>query len=268
MKITFLGTGTSQGIPVITCTCEVCRSNDPRDKRLRCSLLVQQDNTNLVIDCGPDFRQQMLRANVQHLDAILITHEHNDHIMGLDDVRPFNFRQKCPMPIYAQPRVLQVLKTRFAYAFDKNPYPGAPSYELHPIHNTAFQTGAFEIMPITVMHGQMPVTAFRFGPVAYITDMKTISKKEREKLRGIKILIVNALHHKPHHAHLNLEEALAFAKSIRAPQTYFIHMSHLMGLHQVINKQLAAFSKQQGINIQLAYDGLSIEVLPDQNDLK
>ena len=261
MKIRFLGTGTSQGIPVITCNCEVCQSEDPRDKRLRCSLLIETDKTTIVIDCGPDFRQQMLRAGVQKLDAILITHEHNDHIMGLDDVRPFNFRQQHPMPLYAQKRVLEVLKNRFAYAFAKNPYPGAPSYELHPIDDkNTFSIGDLNIQPLTVMHGEMPVSAFRMGNFAYITDMKSIAPEEQQKLKQLEVLVVNALHHRKHHSHLNLEEALAFAKSIKAQQTYFIHMSHLMGLHSQIQKQLADFSRKNNLRVALAYDGLQLEV--------
>ncbi len=261
MKVQFLGTGTSQGVPVITCHCKVCRSNDPRDNRLRCSLLVETPQTTLVIDCGPDFRQQMLRAKVQKLDAILITHEHNDHIMGLDDVRPFNFRQQCAMPIYAQKRVLETLKLRFAYAFAKSPYPGAPSYELHPIDQMdSFTIGDLSIQPLTVMHGEMPVTAFRIGAFAYITDMKSIAAKEQKKLKNLEVLVVNALHHKKHHSHLNLEEALAFAKSVKAQQTYFIHMSHLMGLHRDIQQQLDEFSCQNNLKIALAYDGLQLQL--------
>ncbi len=260
MIMRFLGTGTSQGIPVIACSCEVCVSDDVRDKRLRCSLFLREGDTRIVIDCGPDFRQQMLRARVQALDAILITHEHNDHIMGLDDVRPFNFKQRRSMPLYAQQRVLDTLKRRFAYAFEEKPYPGAPSYDLHAIGERPFRIGSFLIQPLTVLHGEMPVTAFRIGTLAYLTDMKTIAPEEREKLEGIEVLVINALHHRPHHSHLNLEEALAFAKSVGAAQTYLIHMSHHMGLHSELEKRLEAYSAQYGLSIRAAYDGLEVEI--------
>ncbi len=260
MTLQFLGTGTSQGIPVIACSCEVCRSDDIRDKRLRCSVLIREGDTQIVIDCGPDFRQQMLRARVEQLDAILITHEHNDHIMGLDDVRPFNFKQHCSMPLYAQQRVLDTLKRRFAYAFEENPYPGAPSYALHAIGEEPFEIGAFRIQPFTVLHGEMPVTAFRMNKLAYITDMKTITAEEQKKLQGVEVLVLNALHRRPHHSHLNLEEALAFAKSIGAARTFLIHMSHRMGLHSALERELEAYSAQQGLSIRVAYDGLKVEV--------
>ena len=252
MKIRILGTGTSQGVPVIGCDCEVCRSTDLKDKRLRTSALIQIDQLNILIDSGPDFRQQMLRYQIKHLDAILITHEHNDHIIGMDDVRPFNFRQEKDMPVYAVDRVQKALQQRFAYAFDKNPYPGAPRLNLLPIYKDQPLTiQGVQVQPIEVMHGQLPVIGFRFNNFTYITDAKTISDSELLKVQGTEVLVINALHHKRHHSHLNLEEAVELATKINANQTYLTHISHKMGLHEDIDAQLPA-------GIQLAYDGLEI----------
>lgn len=256
LLITFLGTGTSQGVPVIGCDCEVCLSTDPRDKRLRTSVLVSAGGTNVVIDCGPDFRQQMLRAGVQHLEALVLTHEHNDHIIGLDDVRPFNFKQQTDMPVFARPRVIDELEKRFAYVFAAEPYPGAPRLALHPISDDpCFRIGALEFRPVEVMHGHMPVLGFRIGNFAYITDMKTIGEEEKKKLKGVTILVVNALHHSEHNTHLNLKEALAFIEEIRPQRALLTHMSHRMGLHDVVNKTLLPQ------NVELAYDGLIVEVV-------
>ncbi|MEM9821065.1 MAG: MBL fold metallo-hydrolase [Bacteroidota bacterium] len=254
MKITLLGTGTSQGVPVIGCTCEVCRSEDPRDKRLRTAALIQIDNTHILIDAGPDLRQQMLRYHVDRLDAILLTHEHNDHIIGMDDVRPFNFRSRKNMPIYAVTRVQKALKKRFAYAFDENPYPGAPRLELKDIWPAQdFWINNIKISPIEVLHGRLSVLGFRFGAFTYITDAKTISTESLEQIRGTEVLVLNALHHQTHHSHLNLEEALALAQTIGARTTYLTHISHWMGKHEVIDAQLPP-------GIHLAYDGLEIQI--------
>ena len=253
MQFTFLGTGTSQGVPIIGCDCEVCTSTDPRDNRLRTSLLVSHEGKNVVIDAGPDFRQQMLRAKVQHLDAVVLTHEHNDHIIGLDDVRPFNFLQNRHMPLYGTASVLAEVKQRFAYIFVKNPYPGAPMIQPVEINNhKVFEVAGIPFQPIEVMHGGLPVTAFRIGDFAYITDMKTISETEKNKLAGIKTLVVNALHHSWHHSHLNLEEALAFIEEIQPEQAWLTHISHRMGLHEVVSRQLPS-------RVGLAWDGLVVQ---------
>jgi phosphoribosyl 1,2-cyclic phosphate phosphodiesterase len=232
----------------------VCTSPDPRDARLRSAALLEVDEKNIAIDCGPDFRQQMLRGDVRSLEAILITHEHNDHIIGLDDVRPFNFMQRRSMPIYATLRVQQELKSRFAYAFDQNPYPGAPSFELHTISKeNAFFVADIPILPIEILHGKLSVLGFRIGDFTYITDMKTIPEVEIPKIEGTKVLILSALHLTPHHSHANLEEAVALALRIGAEQTYFTHISHTMGLYRDVTKILPK-------GIALAYDGLEIRL--------
>ncbi|MEN0005950.1 MAG: MBL fold metallo-hydrolase [Bacteroidota bacterium] len=225
-----------------------------RDKRLRTSILFQSDTTAIAVDSGPDFRQQMLRANIQHLDAILMTHEHNDHIIGLDDVRPFNFMNRTDMPVYATARVSTALQERFAYIFAAQRYPGAPMVKLEEIHaQQSLQIGDFTIQPIEVLHGRLPVLGYRVGDFAYITDMKTISDAEFEKLQGVATLVVNALHHSMHHSHLNLEEALAFVERLQPKQAYLTHISHRMGLHAMVQPKLPP-------NVQLAYDGLEIFV--------
>lgn len=251
--VTFLGTGTSQGVPVIGCTCKTCQSTDLHDKRLRTSIMISTEQTNVVIDCGPDFRQQMLREQVDHLEALVITHEHNDHIIGMDDVRPFNFMKRTDMPVYAAARVAEELKLRFAYVFAENPYPGAPMLKLFPIDRTSsFTINDLMFIPIEVMHGKLPVLGFRIGSFTYITDMKTVSDAEKEKIRGSKYLVVNALHHKEHHSHLNLQEALEFVREIAPEQAFLTHMSHRMGLHEEVNSSLPT-------GVSLAYDGLQIK---------
>lgn len=254
-RFTFLGTGTSQGVPVIGCTCTVCMSDDPRDNRLRTSALISIDNqgvtTNIVIDAGPDFRQQLLRTDVQTLEAILFTHEHSDHTAGLDDVRPFNFRQKRPMPLYATPSVQTTLKERFSYAFSKNPYPGAPQLALITINkNDLIIINDAVIQPIEIMHGDLPILGFRFDTLTYITDCKSIENKEFDKIKGTKILVLDALHHNEHHSHLNLQQALDIVDQIKPERAYFIHCSHNMGRAADINPTLPE-------GVQLAYDGLS-----------
>ncbi len=252
MTFTFLGTGTSQGVPIIGCGCEVCASTDPRDQRLRTSLLISHEGRNVVIDAGPDFRQQMLRAGVKRLDAVVLTHEHNDHIIGLDDVRPFNFLQDRHMPLYGTGSVLVEVKQRFAYIFAKNPYPGAPMIDPVEISKeTPFEVADIPFTPIEVMHGGLPVLGFRIGDFAYITDMKTISDAEKSKLDGVRTLVLNALHLEWHHSHLNLEEALDFIETIKPEQAWLTHISHRMGLQKQRSKQLPN-------GVGLAWDGMVV----------
>ncbi|MFN3315517.1 MAG: MBL fold metallo-hydrolase [Raineya sp.] len=252
MKITFLGTGTSQGIPVIGCQCEVCSSANPKDKRLRSSILIETEETRIVIDTGPDFRQQMLREKVSKLDAVLFTHEHKDHTAGLDDIRAFNFLQKKDMPLYGTTKVLNQIKQEFAYIFAEKRYPGIPQVELHEItKEKSFFVEKVKIMPIEVFHYRLPVLAFRIGNFTYITDANYIASEEMAKIYGSKILVVNALQKDKHISHYNLEEAIALAQHIGAEKTYFTHISHKMGLHEQVSKELPQ-------NVFLAYDGLSL----------
>jgi phosphoribosyl 1,2-cyclic phosphate phosphodiesterase len=254
LKITFLGTGTSQGVPVIACDCAVCLSSNPKDQRLRSSILIESPETTLVIDAGPDFRQQMLRAGVQKLDAVLMTHEHKDHIAGLDDVRAFNFKQQVDMPVYCTTGVETALRREFHYAFSDKKYPGVP--EITPVNIHAqqpFSIGDLWIEPIEVMHHKLPVLGFRIGGFTYITDAKTIEESELEKIKGSTHLVLNALRIKPHLSHFNLEEALMLMAHLKPAHGYFIHMSHLLGLHDDINPTLPA-------SIQLAYDGLVLDL--------
>ncbi len=253
MEVRFLGTGTSQGIPIIGSDHPVCLSDNPKDKRLRVSVLVTWNNLNILIDCGPDFRQQMLANNVNHLDAILYTHEHNDHIAGLDDIRPFFFRQG-DIPIFAHKRVLKSLKKRFDYIFEtENKYPGAPGVKENVIENKGFDFNGLTITPIQFWHNRLQVFGFRIKDFAYLTDLKTIEDKEIEKLKNLKVLVVNALRIKPHHSHLNLEEALEFIKRVNPEIAYLTHISHLLGFHDEVEAKLPA-------NVHLAYDNLKIEI--------
>lgn len=252
MKITFLGTGTSQGVPVIGCDCEVCRSENKLDKRLRVSILIETEDKRMVIDSGPDFRYQMLRAKVTDLDAIIFTHEHKDHIAGLDDIRPFNYLRKKIIDVYATNRVQQALKREFSYIFSDKIYPGIPQINLHTIDNEPFYVGNNKIIPIEVMHYKLPVLGFRLGDFTYITDAKTIEDAEIEKIKGSKIVVLNALQKDSHISHFTLDEAVNMAQKIGAETTYLTHISHNMGLHAEVEKQLPA-------NIRLAYDGLSFE---------
>jgi len=252
IKITFLGTGTSQGIPVINCDHPVCFSEDKRDKRLRVSVLIEWDNFVYVIDCGPDFRYQMLRANISKINGVLITHEHADHIAGLDDLRPYSF-QIGAVPIYAQKRVLKELSYRFEYIFnDNNKYPGAPRVLQKVIENKPFILENLEVTPIEVEHGKLTIFGYRFKDVAYLTDVKTISEKEKLKLKNLDILIINAVRHKAHHSHLNLEEALQLIEELKPKKAYLTHLSHYLGFHAEVEKTLPE-------NVFLAYDELVIE---------
>jgi phosphoribosyl 1,2-cyclic phosphate phosphodiesterase len=253
LKVTFLGSGTSQGVPVIACNCEVCVSNNPKDNRLRSSILIASDEKTIVIDTGPDFRQQMLRAKVQHLDAVVFTHEHKDHIAGLDDIRAFNYKQKAVMDIYASQQVQDALKREFHYVFSGFKYPGIPLIDLHSIDLTPFSIGDIHLIPIQVMHYKMPVLGFRINDFTYITDAKTINEVEKEKIKGSKVLVINALQKDKHISHFTLAEALAFADEMQAEITYFTHISHKLGLHDDITACLPP-------GIRLAFDGLEIQI--------
>ncbi|MCD0488771.1 MBL fold metallo-hydrolase [Pedobacter sp. MC2016-14] len=253
MKITFLGTGTSQGVPVITCRCEVCSSSDFRDKRLRTSVLVQTTDKTFTIDSGPDFRYQMLRAGVQDLDAIIYTHEHKDHIAGLDDIRPFNYLLNKTIDIYATTAVQGALRREFSYIFADVRYHGLPQISLHTISSEAFDIGNTTIIPLDVMHFKLPILGFRINDFTYITDAKTISNETIAKIKGTKILVINALQLEHHISHFTFEEAIAFAKLIDAEKTYFTHISHNLGKHEDVETLLPP-------NIRLAYDGLILEL--------
>ncbi|RDI13244.1 MBL fold metallo-hydrolase [Flavobacterium sp. AG291] len=254
MKVWFLGTGTSQGIPVIGSNHPVCLSSDPRDKRLRVSVWMQWDDASYVIDCGPDFRQQMLTSKCVKLDGILFTHEHSDHTAGIDDIRPFVFMQG-DMPIYAEDRIIESLKKRFEYIFEEeNRYPGAPSVAIHEInHNTSFSLAGKRVVPIRVMHGNLPILGYRIGDFAYLTDVKTVASEEIEKLKGIKVLVVSALREAPHETHFNLQEALDFIDKVKPERTYLTHISSLMGFHAEVQEKLPE-------NVFLAYDNLQIDI--------
>jgi phosphoribosyl 1,2-cyclic phosphate phosphodiesterase len=254
MEVTILGSGTSQGVPVIACDCAVCLSNDSKDKRLRASILINIDGKNFVVDAGPDFRTQLLRENVHQLSGILFTHEHKDHIAGLDDVRAFNYKQNRPMDIYCNAAVEQALKREFYYIFENANYPGVPKIKINNITKNLFQlNNGVDVQPIEVLHYKMPVLGFRLGDFTYITDAKTISEEELSKVIGTKILIVNALHLSPHISHFNLEEALEFIARINPEKAYITHISHLFGTHQQIEKLLPP-------NVFAAYDGMKIKV--------
>ncbi|MGC1633600.1 MAG: MBL fold metallo-hydrolase [Gelidibacter sp.] len=253
MKITFLGTGTSQGIPVIGSTHPVCLSENPKDKRLRVSVLVEWNDYTYVVDCGPDFRQQMLSAKCIKLDGVVFTHEHADHTAGLDDIRPFYFKQG-DIPIYAHIRVLKALKKRFDYIFETdNKYAGAPGVMPIRIENKPFKLGDLEVMPINGLHYKLQVFGFRFGDFAYLTDMKTIKNSEVKKLKGVKVLVVNALRETEHISHFNLKEALALINEVKPERAYLTHISHMMGFHEEVQKKLPK-------NVFLAYDNLVINL--------
>jgi phosphoribosyl 1,2-cyclic phosphate phosphodiesterase len=251
--ITFLGTGTSQGVPVIACGCEVCTSADPHDNRLRSSILIEDAGKVVVIDSGPDFRYQMLREKVKHLDAIVFTHEHKDHIAGLDDIRAFNFFQGTAIDVYAEPRVQEALKREFSYVFQEMKYPGIPQLNLHTIGLEPFYIGDIPFIPIEVMHYKLPVLGFRINDFTYITDAKTISEPERQKIKGTKVLVINALQQDKHISHFTFDEAIVFAQEMGAEKTYFTHISHRLGRDRDIERALPS-------GIALAYDGLKIEM--------
>ncbi|HUQ67691.1 MAG TPA: MBL fold metallo-hydrolase [Flavitalea sp.] len=253
LSFTFLGTGTSGGIPMIGCSCEVCLSTDKKDKRLRSSLLVRSSSTTLVIDSGPDFRYQMLRENVKHLDAIIFTHPHKDHVAGLDDVRAYNFFSGKPMEVYANEMTQAVLIREFPYAFADTKYPGVPEIKLNTIAFDPFYVGDINVIPIMVWHMKMPVLGYRIGDFTYITDANRIEENEQKKILGSKFLTLNTLRKEPHISHFNLKEGVEMAQKLQVPQTFFTHMSHQMGLHEDINKELPP-------GISLAFDKLVISL--------
>ena len=253
MRITFLGTGTSQGVPMISCECAVCTSPDAHDKRLRSSILIQENGKNIVIDSGPDFRYQMLRAEVKHLEAVVFTHEHKDHIAGLDDIRAFNYFQNSAVDVYADLRVQAALKREFSYIFSDYQYPGIPQINLKTIGLEPFTAAGIPFIPIEVMHYKLPILGFRIHDFTYITDAKTVSEKEIEKIKGSKILVLNGLQKENHISHFTFAEAIAFAKKIGAEMTYFTHISHRLGRYENVSAELPD-------NIRLAYDGLQLEL--------
>ena len=252
MKITFLGTGTSQGVPVIGCDCRVCRSEDACDKRLRSSVLITHKDKQFVIDTGPDFRQQMLREKVNHLDFVLLTHGHKDHIAGLDDIRAFNHIQHKAMDIYANELTCEDITREFYYVFSQNRYPGIPELNLHSVGDKPFDANGILVEPIELLHYKLSILGFRIDNMAYITDASFISEKEMQKLQYLDVLIINALRIEKHYSHFNLEEAMAIARQLKAKKTYFTHISHLIGLHEQCNASLPP-------DMALAYDGLAVD---------
>ena len=252
-KVTFLGTGTSQGIPMIACNCSVCQSTDERDKRLRVSIHVEIGGKSFIIDTGPDFRQQVLRAGVKRVDAILYTHEHKDHTAGMDDVRGFNYHQQSTIPLYARAQVIEQLKREFAYAFGENKYPGAPEIDVYEIDGQPFTVQGIDIQPVFVKHYFLDVLGFRFGNFAYVTDANSIERAERDKLRGLNVLVINALRKTSHISHFTLAEALDVIADLQPKQAYITHISHQMGLQANVQKELPP-------NVYLAYDGLVLNL--------
>jgi len=253
MQITLLGTGTSQGVPVIACECEVCISTNSNDKRLRSSVLIEVDGSTIVIDTGPDFRQQMLRENVSNLDAVLYTHSHKDHVAGLDDVRSFNFKSKKAMDVFCTEDVLLSLKNEFSYIFSESKYPGIPRIDVTLINNSTFYVNRTKIIPIKALHYKLPILGFRIKNFIYLTDISEISEAEKQKMLDADLIILDSLRKEPHISHLCLEESLLLLQELKPKKAYLTHISHLMGLHDIVNKELP-------INIELAYDGLKIKL--------
>lgn len=253
MQIIFLGTGTSQGVPVIACPCAVCQSADAKDKRLRTSILIEESGKTFVIDTGPDFRQQMLNSNVKNLDAVIFTHEHKDHTAGFDDIRAFNFVNKKKMEVYASADVQKAIRREFHYIFSDFKYPGIPQINLHLLENKPLTIEGVGFIPIEVMHYKLPVFAFRVGDLTYITDANSISEKEKEKIKGSRVIIINALRRDPHISHFTLDQAVELIKELAPEKAYLTHISHQLGLHEEVQKELPD-------NIELAFDGLKIQL--------
>jgi len=251
--LTFLGTGTSQGVPVIGCECEVCQSVDYRDKRLRTSAHLQIEGKSIIIDSGPDFRQQVLRERIKKLDALIFTHEHKDHTSGLDDIRAYNFLQNHDMPLYGEPRVLAQIKTEFAYIFTNATYPGVPRVELYPISEVAFKAEGIYFQPIRIYHHKLPILGFRVGNLTYITDANFISEESKKIIQGSEIIVLNALRREPHISHFSLDEAVDLLMELKPKKAYLTHISHLLGLHHEVEAELPDF-------IRLAYDGLKVAI--------
>ena len=253
MIVTFLGTGTSQGIPVIACDCEVCTSEDPKDNRFRTSVLIEVENQAIVIDTGPDFRQQMLRENVQKLDAIVFTHQHKDHVAGLDDVRAFNHKFQKDMDLYCTAEVEEALIREFPYVFSTYKYPGVPEVKIHNIKNEPFTIGGVEVLPIEALHYKLSVFGYRIKDFVYLTDISAITEKEKEKMKGAKVIVLDALRKTPHISHLSMQQAVDLLEELQPKKGYLIHISHLMGLHNEVIKELPNFIKP-------AHDGLILEL--------
>jgi phosphoribosyl 1,2-cyclic phosphate phosphodiesterase len=254
VKVTFLGTGTSQGVPLIACACKVCNSSDPLDKRLRTSVKIEVGDTTIVIDSGPDFRQQMLRSQTKKLDALIFTHEHKDHIAGMDDIRAFNYVHKLPVDVYASEQVQVALRREYQYIFADFKYPGIPEINLFTIaNNQPFKVNEIDVTPIEVLHYKLPVLGFRIGDFTYITDANAISDAEKEKIKGSKVLVLNALRHEKHISHFTLSEAIELVKELDVPEAYFTHISHQLGLHHEVDASLPD-------GMHLAYDGLCIDI--------
>ncbi len=253
IKVTFLGTGTSSGIPLLTCQCSVCKSTDIKDKRLRSSVFIENKGKNILIDIGPDFRQQMLRENIQQIDSIFVTHAHNDHVAGFDEIRAFNFSSKKSMDVYVNSFAEKDIRKHYDYIFQEKKYKGIASVNLLPITKEKINIKEIEIIPIEVMHHKLPVTAFRIGDFAYVTDIKTIKEEEFEKLKGVKTLVLSSLRMTEHFSHFTFDEAIAFSKKLKVERTYFTHISHLLGKHEEVSKLLPK-------SISIAFDGLKIEV--------
>ncbi len=253
IQVRFLGTGTSQGIPMIACSCEVCSSEDPRDQRLRVSMHIEVDGKSFIIDTGPDFRQQILRAGIRHVDAVLFTHEHKDHTAGLDDIRGFNFAQQTAIPLYARQQVINQLKREFAYAFGENKYPGVPDIDVYEIDDKPFIVEGIEVIPILVKHYFLDVLGFRFGDFTYITDANFIADEELAKVKGTKVLVINALRKTKHISHFTLDEALEVIEKIQPERAYITHISHMMGLHAEVQRELPP-------NVFLAHDDLRLTI--------
>lgn len=253
LKITLLGTGTSLGVPMVACQCPVCRSTDPRDKRLRASVLAEANGRNIIIDTGPDFRYQMLRSDTSHLEGILITHAHKDHTAGLDDVRALNWINSTPAHVYGEPNVLESLRQEFAYAFSESKYPGLPEIVLHGIDEHSFEIAGIPIIPIRVMHHRLPVMGFRIGDFTYITDANYIAEEEYPKILGSKVVVIDGLRHEPHISHFNLQQALDLIAIWKPEQAYITHISHQLGRYRDVNPTLPK-------GVELGYDGLSFEI--------